>query len=324
MAGSGRIGFLADATLRRLRERAKPGPCEGRGDDTAPSQPQAASNSDAATTADSSSSKARNKKSPLSSKLAKSFDDAVARGDSAWEGGDAQMAIYMYVQALSFRPRDFDTLCKLGAIEEKRNDPELATRAFELAAGVMPEDPLITGHLGLLYRQQNDEDKALTWLSRSAAAGSKDWHVYDGLGVAEGHHGDTTAGLQHLQQAVALAPADAVPALHRGQLLFDSGNYGEAELALRSAMEHGTVPEALNLLGQIQAKHRQYPQAIDSLLRAVDPPIAYDTVAKLAMANGDNATAIKYFEQAARLSPVYYADAHRDVALARERLDASQ
>ena len=35
----------------------------------------------------------------------------------------SQMAIYLYVQALSFRPRDFNTLCKLGSIEEKRDEP---------------------------------------------------------------------------------------------------------------------------------------------------------------------------------------------------------
>jgi hypothetical protein len=46
------------------------------------------------------------KKKLLASKLAKSFEDAVARGDAAWLNGDADNAIYLYVQALSFRPRD--------------------------------------------------------------------------------------------------------------------------------------------------------------------------------------------------------------------------
>ena len=181
------------------------------------------------------------------------------------------MAIYMYVQALSFRPRDFDTLCKLGAIEEKRDDPELAARAFELAAAVKPDDPLIAGHLGLLYLQQNDEDKALTWLSRSAADGSKDWHVYDGLAVAEGHHGDAEAALLHLQQAVALAPAEPCQ-LSIADRCCSTKAIRRRRDALRAAMEHGTLPEALNLLGQIQAKRREYPQAIDSCCtRSIHP-----------------------------------------------------
>ncbi len=119
------------------------------------------------------------------------------------------MAIYMYVQALSFRPRDFNTLCKLGSIEEKRDEPELATRAFELAAEAKPDDPLITGHLGLLYLQQNDEDKALGWLEpeRCCTAARTGMYSMDS-GSRRAITAKSRAGLQHLQQAVALAPAE--------------------------------------------------------------------------------------------------------------------
>jgi Flp pilus assembly protein TadD len=264
------------------------------------------------------------KKSAVSSKLAKSFDEAVTRADTAWRDGDADTAVYLYIQALSFRPRDFDTLCKLGSIEQKRDKLDLAARAFELAAGAKPSDARVSARLGLIYLDQGEEDGAGSWLARSVDAGSSDWRVYDGLGVIESHRGDNAAALQHLQQAIALAPREPTPLLHRGQALFRSGDYAGAETALRAAMTEGAIPDALKLLGQIQGKRRAYPEAIESLLRVLDPPVAYDTVAKLALANGDNAAALHYFEQAATLSPVYFADAHRDAALARERLGASR
>jgi len=266
----------------------------------------------------------KRKKSALSSKLAKSFEDAVTRADTAWQDGDADTAIYLYVQALSFRPRDFNTLCKLGSIEQKRDNLELAARAFELAAGVNPNDARVSARLGLIYLAQAEDDNAGPWLRRSIEAGSNDWRVYDGLGVIESRHGDNAAAVQHLQQAVALAPGNQMPLLHRGQALFGNGDYTGAESALRAAMNGGNIPEALTLLGQIQAKRRAYSEAVESLLKALDPPAAYDMVAKLAMANGDNAAALRYFEQAAALSPVYFADAHQDAAIARERLGASR
>jgi tetratricopeptide (TPR) repeat protein len=280
--------------------------------------------SDQTTTPNATAAPAAKKKSAISSKFAKSFDDAVAQGDAYWRDGDAEAAIYLYVQALSFRPRDFNTLCKLGSIEQKRDNLDLAIRAFELAASVNPTDARVTARLGLLHLERGDDDTASTWLRRSAEAGSSDWRVYDGLGVIESHHSDNAAALQHLQQAIVLAPGVATPLLHRGQALFGSGDYPGAETTLHAAMKAGDVPEALNLLGQIQAKRRAYSEAIDSLLRVLDPPAAYDTLAKLAMANGDNAVALHYFEQAAELSPVYFADAHRDAAIARERLDAAR
>ncbi len=263
------------------------------------------------------------KKKALGSKLAKSFEEAVARGDATWLNGDAETAIYLYVQALSFRPRDFDTLCKLGSIEQSRDNPELAVRAFELAAEVKPADSRVTARLGLIFLEQGDDDRASTWLNRSADAGSTDWRVYDGLGVIDSKHSDSAGALKHLQQAVTLAPTLPTPWLHRGQALFAAGDFDAAESALHAAIKYGDPPEASKLLGQIQAKRRAYSEALESLLRALDPPQAYDIVAKLAMANGDNAVALRYFDQAAQLSPVYFADAHHDAAIARERLTTS-
>jgi tetratricopeptide (TPR) repeat protein len=263
------------------------------------------------------------KKSSVSDKFAKSFEEAVTRGDTAWRDGDADMAIYLYVQALSFRPRDINTLCKLGWIEQKQGNLTLAARAFELAANTNPQDARVTGRLGLIYLEQGEGDSAGIWLQRSADATSTDWRVYDGLGVLEQHHGDNAAALRHLQQAVALAPGEPAPLLHRAQALFSSGNYPEAETTLRAVLSHDKAPDALRLLGQILARRRAYSEAIETLLQALDPPVAYDTVAKLALDNGDNALALRYFEQAAVLSPVYFAEAHNEAAVARERLGSS-
>ncbi len=269
-------------------------------------------------------SSSNKKKGLMSSRMAKSFDDAVRRGDASWRDGDADMAIYFYVQALSFQDRDFDTLCKIGAIEQKRDKLDLAARAFEVAATVKPDDTRVTGRLGLLYVETGDEDKAATWLARSADSGSDNWRVYDNLGVIEGHRKAAPLALQHLQRAIELAPVEAGPMLHKGQVQFESGDYQGAELSLRGATSKGDVPEAQNLLGQILAKRRAYPEAIDSLLRVLDAPKAYNLLGQEAMANGDNAIALHYFEQAATLSPTYYADAHRSAALARERLDTAR
>ena len=266
----------------------------------------------------------KGKKKTMSDRMAKTFDDAVARGDASWREGAADMAIYFYVQALSFRSRDFETLCKIGAIEQKRDKPDLAARAFELAAQVKPGDARISGRLGLLYVDQGDEDKAAVWLSRSVDSGSDDWHVYDSLGVIEGHKAESVAALQHLQQARSLAPAEIPPLLHQGQVQFSAGEFQAAEASLRDATSKGPVPEAQDLLGQILAKRRAYPEAIDSLLRVRDPARAYNLVGQLAMANGDAAVALHYFEEAATSSPIYFAEAHREEALARERLETSR
>jgi len=263
------------------------------------------------------------KKPSAPSNLARSFEEAVARGDNAWRGGEIDMAIYQYVQALSFRPRDIDTLCKIGTIEQAQGNLELAARAFDLAANTDPTNVRVTSRLGLILMAIGQDEGARTWLQRSAEAPGADWHVYDGLGVLAQRRGDSTAALDYLRQAVAMAPAQPMPLLHRGEAMLSAGDYDGAEVSVHAALTHGDVPEAERLLGQIQAKRRNYSQSIDSLLHVSDPPTAYGTVAQLALDNGDNAIALELFEKASRASPVYSAETQRNAAIARERLAAA-
>jgi tetratricopeptide (TPR) repeat protein len=283
----------------------------------------AAVNETTGTSGNAATSTASKKKTYKSPMLAKSFDEAVERGDAALGAGEVDMAIYQYVQALSFRPRDVTTLSKLGVIEQRLGNLQLATRALELAANASPGDARISARLGLIYLALGQDDNARVWLTRSADTASPDWRVYDGLGVVDEHRGDNSAALLHLQKALTLAPGVPTPLLHSGQALFNTGDYTGAESAVRAALRHGDLPGGWELLGQIQAKRRAYRDSLDSLLRVLDEPAAYNAVAKSALENGDNAVALGYLEKAAQLSPVYLPEVEREAAIARGRLDSA-
>lgn len=263
---------------------------------------------------------AAKKKSYKSPMLAKTFEEAVSRGDAAWFSDNVESAIYFYVQALSFRPRDVNTLTKMGVIEQRTGHLQLAARAYELAANANPGDPRLSAQLGLVHLAQGQDAEAHTWLLRSANTQSTDWRVYDGLGVIEERQGNNSGALEYFQRAQVLAPTVAAPLLHRGHALFGTGAYPEAEAAVRSALTHEATPEAWQLLGQIQAKRRAYSDSLDTLFEVLDAPTAYTVVAKVALDNGDNALALRYFEKASSLSPVYLPEVERDENKARERL----
>ena len=257
-------------------------------------------------------------KSPM---LAKTFEEAASRGDAAWFADNVESALYFYVQALSFRPRDVTTLTKMGVIEQRTGNLALAARAYGLAVDANPSDPRLSAQLGLVYLALGQDDTAHTWLLKSATSESADWRVYDGLGIIEERRGNDADALPYLQRAAnAGSRQSAAPLLHRGQALFSTGAYPEAETAVRGALTHEATPEAWQLLGKIQAKRGAYGESLDSLFEALDAPTAYATVAKVALENGDNALALSYFERASSLSPVYLPDVERDANKARERL----
>jgi hypothetical protein len=55
----------------------------------------------------------------------------------------------------------------------------------------------------------------------------------------------------------------------------------------------------------------------------LDAAEAYSTAGQLALANGDNAVALSYFEKASATSPTYLQNVARDAAIARERMAVS-
>src|SRR3954470_4989387 len=136
-----------------------------------------------------------------SSALARSFEDAVARGDTAWDAGQADMAIYLYIQALSFQPRDVVTLTKLGTIEQAQGNLPLAARAFELAANAKPGDANLSGRLGLILTALGDNENAWKWLKLGVDNGSTDWRVVDQLSVIENREGHYVDAVQYAGQA---------------------------------------------------------------------------------------------------------------------------
>ena len=253
-------------------------------------------------------------------RLASSFDAAVQRGDAAWQSGNTDLALYLYVQALSFQPRDVNTLGKIGSIHEARGNLDLARKAFELAATTAPEDARATSHLGLVMLAQGDLEGADTWLRKSIAVDSTNWRVYDALGLVAQRHGFYDDALMFLQHAITLAPSAPGPLLHRGRVQFAKADYAAAEITLQKALDLKQTSDAWRLLGETQAHRGEYQKAVTSLLQALDVPAAYNAVGEVAMANHDNQVAFDFFVKATEASPVYFPEAQRNAAMARERL----
>jgi len=270
------------------------------------------------------SSTARSEDPSSAARLAQSFDEAVRRGDDAWQSGNTDLALYMYVQALSFEPRDVSTLGKIGSIHQARGNLDLARKAFELAATTAPNDARATSHLGFVLLTQNDIDGADAWLRKSVTVDASNWRVYDALGVIAQRRGHYDDALMYLQRASTLAPSAPGPLLHRGAVQLAAGDYAKAEGTLKQALQMNRTSDVWRMLGEAQAHRGEYAEALASLTQALDVPAAYNLIGQVAMTNQDDRIALDYFQKAAESSPVYFPEAQQNVALARQRLEAGR
>lgn len=254
---------------------------------------------------------------------AASAEEAVERGDRAWQRGELDLALFMYVQALQFNPADAATLRKIGAIHESRNNLLLARKAFEMALARGGEQAATMERLGLIYLQEENDEQARTLLTRVVAIEPGRWRSHNGLGVLADRRGEHAAALVHYGDALVWEPKAGIVYNNRGYSRFLDGDLPGAERDLREAIHLGIADRAWLNLGKVQAKERQYGLAFRSFLETLDTAHAYNEVGEAASRNGDLGVAKAYFENAANESPTYFEEAVKNLAVANEELQKS-
>lgn len=128
------------------------------------------------------------------------------------------------------------------------------------------------------------------------------------LGVLEYQQGNSVAGLEHLDRAIAIAPTVARYHGHRGLILGSLGRNDEALVTFHQALElDSQMPEVWNnLAGALWAKH-DLPGAIAAYRQAIAvQPSSVASAVNLGLAlthTGEHVQALEAFEQANRLAP---------------------
>lgn len=246
--------------------------------------------------------------------------EGVQRGDVAWQQGKLDLALFMYVQALQFEPNDVATIRKIGAIHESRSNRPLARKAFEMALERGGEHAGTMERLGLIYLQDEHNEQALTLLTRATALEPQRWRSHNGLGVLADRRGQHTVALVHYGEALVFEPQAGIVYNNRGYSKFLAGDLVGAERDLREAIRLGPADRAWLNLGKVQAKARQYGMAFRSFLETLDTAHAYNEVGEAAIRNGDHQVAKAYLENATNASPIYFEQAHKNLAIANEEL----
>jgi Flp pilus assembly protein TadD len=248
--------------------------------------------------------------------------EGLERGDAAWRKGDLDLAVYLYVQSLTYDATNPEALLRIGAIHERRGNKALAGKAFEMALKLDPENPAINERLGLLYLQSGRVE-AIPLLERAIAKDPKRWQSHNGLGIAADRNSDFPAAIAHYDAALALEPRATVTVNNRGYSRYLAGDFAGGEIDFRLALQMSPLAGTWTNLGRAQARQGHYAEALDSLLKERDAAQAYNLLGEVAMEGGDLVAARSYFAQAISASPRYFQAAHDNLAAADARQPAA-
>lgn len=266
----------------------------------------------------------KDKTPPSAAQDAKAHDEAVAKGDAAWQAQDYDRAIYHYVQAMNKSPHDAATLAKMGAIEDARGNSELAEKAFALAHDADPEEPRIAERLARLYVRDGRIDDAGQLYTQVLSRDPTRHRALDGMGEVCLARSDFGQAIRYFDRALqAEKPDTAVVLTHRGYAKFRSNDPGGAETDLRAALAIAPLDDAWRYLGDLQVGRGDTGAALESLLHVMDTAQAYNEIGVMLMSARNYQVAREYFTKAIKASPAWFDEAQKNLAVADEHLHNS-
>jgi len=254
---------------------------------------------------------------------AKTFVEAVQRGDKAWQANELDRAVYYYVLALERSPQDAATLAKIGAIKQQLGETALAEKAFEMAHAAQPDEPRIAERLAQLYLQQGKVDGAAQVYAQVLALHPQRARSLDGMGEVCVLRAQYPQSIQYFDQALQADKADAAGVLtHRGYAKLRAQDLAGAETDLRAALAVAPRPDAYRYLADLQVRRHDNAGAFASLLNIMDSAHAYNEIGLVLLNMNSYGDSQAYFAKAISASPTWYEEAQRNLDLAEENLRA--
>lgn len=240
--------------------------------------------------------------------------DALLRADTARKSGEIDKALFFYVKALQFDPKDADLLAAIGLLHQYQGNDELAARAYTMALDAKPDYAKVLEARGLIYLAHEENERALADLTRAAEIGPDSWQAHNGLGLLADRAGNHDVAIGHYDKALALNPNSGAILNNRGYSQLLAHKYLGAEIDLRMAAEtHGHKQAWVNL-GTLYARLGRYDLAVEAFEKVLPEAEAFNKVAEASIQKGDYTTAETLLEQAIRLSPTYFPAAEENLA----------
>jgi tetratricopeptide (TPR) repeat protein len=154
-------------------------------------------------------------------------------------------SIPQFQKALALNP-DADTLSNLGTAYFFLKNYDQATKMYEKAVAMTPNDEVLLGNLGDSYRWSGHSDQAATAYGKAISLAFQELQVnprsaaiMGDLGLLYAKRGDATNALQYTNQARAIKPDDLQMIYSEVQVKTLIGKPEEALQSLKKALEKG-------------------------------------------------------------------------------------
>ena len=243
-----------------------------------------------------------------------SAQEAVLRGDAALARGDLNRALFEYTRALEKDGADGETLYKIGRVHIARDDLKRAELAFALSLKELPEHVGALLEMGKLKMRRRDYTGAEEQLGRAWEINPNSAQILNALGVIQDIRKKHYQAQRNYIMAISLAGNKPVYMNNLGYSYYLMGNQQRAEQMFMDTLKVDPgYKRAWRNLGLVYAKTARFSDALEAFSKTEKEYQACNDVGYVAMLSGHFDEAQYYFQEAIRLSPVYYELAARNI-----------
>jgi tetratricopeptide (TPR) repeat protein len=198
-------------------------------------------------------------------------------GNALTRRGELAEAIQNYERAIQLEPDYADAYANLGTVLARQGKWPESIQHFERALQLKPEYPNAYYNLGLVLAAQGKLTEAIQSYERAVQLNPDYAEAYNNLGVVLSSQGKLTDAIRNYERAIQLKPnyVDALNnlayALATSQNALLRNGVRAIELSERAnQLTGGSNPVFLGTLAAAYAEARRYPEAVETISRAIE------------------------------------------------------
>jgi tetratricopeptide (TPR) repeat protein len=265
-------------------------------------------------------------------KQATTAEQAMQIAAMAYQAGDLDQALFLYLRAIELDPQHYPALVWIGRIHRERGNTELAAMAFKDVLANAPENIDALTEMGLLQLAKGRQAEAQELLSkallldqqrlgldRDAAMPDADalkvdsqspLKLYNGLGVLADLRNDFQLSGAYYRLAMLIEPRSALVQNSLGYSHYLAGQWPEAEQLYQRGINFDAAYKPLwRNYGLLLARMERYEEAISALEQVGSRAQASNDVGYICLVEGKLDLAEQFFRSAIEQSPAHYASA---------------